>query len=190
MAQQVNVAQVLAVMGNAITSLTQAINQIIVGPPQQHNVLVSTIGAIVGAGVKKPAKYKGEKDNIQKNAEDVRRFLAAYKAYACLKLALNMVDTQGVITRKDSQWIGSFLSFMEGEAGNLLATAKEQTKGASIDERSAKAGEKPEQVWGFIATKPRLIYKLKTQSVQTEVHNRLCLVSVAEVMSKYAEADL
>jgi hypothetical protein len=41
----------------------------------------------------------------------------------------------------------------------VLATAKEQTKGASIEERSAKAGEKPEQVWGFIATKPRLIYK-------------------------------
>jgi hypothetical protein len=41
----------------------------------------------------------------------------------------------------------------------LLATAKEQTKGASIDERNARAGEKPEQVWGFIATKPRLIYK-------------------------------
>jgi hypothetical protein len=41
----------------------------------------------------------------------------------------------------------------------MLATAKEQTKGASVDKRSAKAGEKPEQVWGFIATKPRLIYK-------------------------------
>jgi hypothetical protein len=41
----------------------------------------------------------------------------------------------------------------------LLATAKEQTKGASEDERNAKAGEKPEQVWGFIATKPRLIYQ-------------------------------
>jgi hypothetical protein len=42
---------------------------------------------------------------------------------------------------------------------DVLATAKEQTKGASIDERNARAGEKPEQVWGFIATKPRLIYK-------------------------------
>jgi hypothetical protein len=41
----------------------------------------------------------------------------------------------------------------------LLATAKEQTKGASINKRNARAGEKPEQVWGFIATKPRLIYK-------------------------------
>jgi hypothetical protein len=41
----------------------------------------------------------------------------------------------------------------------LLATAKEQTKGASVDKRNAKAGEKPEQVWGFIAMKPRLIYK-------------------------------
>jgi hypothetical protein len=30
----------------------------------------------------------------------------------------------------------------------MLATAKEQTKGASIDERTAKAGEKSEQVWG------------------------------------------
>jgi hypothetical protein len=72
----------------------------------------------------------------------------------------------------------------------MLATAKEQTKGASVDERNAKAGEKPEQVWGFIATKPRLYIQVKTQSVQTEVHNRLCLVSVAEAMSKYAEADL
>jgi hypothetical protein len=43
--------------------------------------------------------------------------------------------------------------------GLVLATAKEQTKGASVGERNAKAGEKPEQVWGFIATKPRLIYK-------------------------------
>jgi hypothetical protein len=33
--------------------------------------------------------------------------------------------------------------------GVLLATAKEQTKGASEDERNAKAGEKPEQVWGY-----------------------------------------
>jgi hypothetical protein len=41
----------------------------------------------------------------------------------------------------------------------MLATAKEQTEGASVDKRSAKAGEKLEQVWGFIATKPRLIYK-------------------------------
>jgi hypothetical protein len=41
----------------------------------------------------------------------------------------------------------------------VLATAKEQTKSASIDEQNARAGEKPEQVWGFIATKPRLIYK-------------------------------
>jgi hypothetical protein len=118
MAQQDNVAQALAAMGNAITGLTQAINQIIAGPPQQHNVLVSTTGAIVGAGVKKPAKFKGEKDDIQKNAEDARRFLAAYKAYTCLQPALNMVNAQGVVTRKDSQWIGSFLSFMEGEAGD------------------------------------------------------------------------
>jgi hypothetical protein len=28
------------------------------------------------------------------------------------------------------------------------------------------------------------------QSAQTEVNNRLCLVSVAEAMSKYAKADL
>jgi hypothetical protein len=64
MAQQVDVAQALAAMGNAITGLTQAINQIIAGPPQQHNVSVSTMGAIVGAGVEKPAKFKGEKDDI------------------------------------------------------------------------------------------------------------------------------
>jgi hypothetical protein len=105
-------------MGNAITSLMQAINQIIAGPPQQHNVLVFTTGAIVGAGVEKPAKFKGEKDDIQKNAEDACRFLAAYKAYACLQPALNMVDAQGAVTRKDSQWIGLFLSFMGGEAGD------------------------------------------------------------------------
>jgi hypothetical protein len=41
----------------------------------------------------------------------------------------------------------------------ILATAKEQTKSASEDKQNPKAGEKPEQVWGFIATKPRLIYK-------------------------------
>jgi hypothetical protein len=41
----------------------------------------------------------------------------------------------------------------------MLAAAKEQTKSASKDERNARAEEKPEQVWGFIATKPRLIYK-------------------------------
>jgi hypothetical protein len=29
-----------------------------------------------------------------------------------------------------------------------------------------------------------------TQSVQTEVNSRLCLVSVAKAMSKYAEAGL
>jgi hypothetical protein len=29
-----------------------------------------------------------------------------------------MMDAQGVIIREDSQWIGPFLSFMEGEAGN------------------------------------------------------------------------
>jgi hypothetical protein len=34
MEQQVDVAQALAAMGNAITGLTQAINQIIAGPPQ------------------------------------------------------------------------------------------------------------------------------------------------------------
>jgi hypothetical protein len=126
MAQQVDVAQVLAAMGNAITGLTQAINQIIAGPQQQHNVLVSTTGAIVGAGVEKPAKFKGEKDDIQKNAEDARRFLAAYKAYACLQPALNMVDALGVVTRKDSQWIGSFLSFMEGEAGDWATPYHEE----------------------------------------------------------------
>jgi hypothetical protein len=38
-------------------------------------------------------------------------------------------------------------------------TAKEQTKSASKDEQNARAGEKPEQVWGFIAIKPRLKYK-------------------------------
>jgi hypothetical protein len=117
-AQQVDVAQALTSMGNAIASLTQAINQIILEPPQQHNALVPTTGAIVGAGVEKPAKYKGKKDDIQKNVEDAHHFLAAYKAYACLQLALNMMNAQGVITRKDSQWIGSFLSFMEGEAGD------------------------------------------------------------------------
>jgi hypothetical protein len=118
MAQQVNVAQALASMGNAIASLMQAINQIIAGLPQQHNVSVSTTAAIFGAGIKKPAKFKGKKDNIQKNAEDARCFLAAYKAYTCLQPALNMVDAQGVIIRKDSQWIGLSLFFMEGEAGN------------------------------------------------------------------------
>jgi hypothetical protein len=118
MAQQVDIAQVLASMGNAIAGLTQAINQIIAGLPQQHNIPVSTTGALVGAGIEKPTKFKGKKDNIQKNAEDACCFLAAYKAYACLQLALNMVDAQGVITRKGSQWIGLFLSYMEGEAGN------------------------------------------------------------------------
>jgi hypothetical protein len=118
MAQQVDVAQALASMGNATAGLTQAINQIIAGPPQQHNILVSTTGAIVGVGVEKPAKSKGKKDDIQKNAEDACRFPATYKAYACLQPALNIVNAQGVITRKDSQWIGSFLSFMEGEAGD------------------------------------------------------------------------
>jgi hypothetical protein len=44
-------------------------------------------------------------------------------------------------------------------SAQLLATAKEQTKGADKVERNARAGEKPEQVWGFIAMKPRLIYK-------------------------------
>jgi hypothetical protein len=102
MAQQVDVAQALASMRNAIANLMQAINQIIAGPPQQHNMLVSTTGAIAGAGVEKPTKFKGKKDNIQKNAEDARCFLAAYKAYACLQPALNVVNAQGVITRKDS----------------------------------------------------------------------------------------
>jgi hypothetical protein len=46
-----------------------------------------------------------------------------------------------------------------GLEGVVLATAKEQTKSASEDKRNARAGEKPEQVWGFIATKPRIIYK-------------------------------
>jgi hypothetical protein len=41
----------------------------------------------------------------------------------------------------------------------MLVTAKEQTESASKDERNVRAGEKPEQVWGFIATKLRLIYK-------------------------------
>jgi hypothetical protein len=118
MAQQVDVAQALANMGNAIAGLTQAINQIISGPPQQHNMLVSTTGAIVRAGVKKPAKFKGKKDNIQKNAEDACCFLATYKVYACLQLAFNMVDAQSIIIRKNSQWIGLFLFFMEGEAGD------------------------------------------------------------------------
>jgi hypothetical protein len=54
----------------------------------------------------------------------------------------------------------------------------------------AKAGEKPEQVWGFIATKTQTYIQVTTQSVQTEVNSRLCLVSVAEAMSKYAEAGL
>jgi hypothetical protein len=81
-------------------------------------VSVSTTGAIVRAGVKKPAKFKGEKDNIQKNAEDAHCFLAAYKVYACLQPALNMVNAQGVVTRKDSQWIGLFLFFIEGEPGD------------------------------------------------------------------------
>jgi hypothetical protein len=133
MAQQVNVAQALATMDNAITSLTQAINQIIAGPLQQHNVSVSTTRAIVGAGVKKPAKFKSKKDNIQKNAEDARRFLAAYKVYACLQPALNMVDTQGVVTRKDSQYIGLFLSFMEGEAGDWATPyRKEMGNGTTL----------------------------------------------------------
>jgi hypothetical protein len=43
----------------------------------------------------------------------------------------------------------------------ILATAKEQIKSASEDEWNIKAGEKPEQVWGFIAIKPRLIYVAK-----------------------------
>jgi hypothetical protein len=72
----------------------------------------------------------------------------------------------------------------------MLATAKEQTKSASEDKRNAKAGEKPEQVWGFIATNTQTYIQVVTQSVQTEVNSRLCLVSVAEAMSKYAEADL
>jgi hypothetical protein len=89
-------------------------------------MLVSTTGAIVEAGVKKPAKLKGEEDNIQKNAEDAHCFLAAFKAYACLQPALNMMNAQGVITRKDSQWIGLFLSFMEREAGNWATPYQEK----------------------------------------------------------------
>jgi hypothetical protein len=72
----------------------------------------------------------------------------------------------------------------------ILATAKEQTESASKDKQNARAGKKPEQVWGFIAIKPRLYIQVKMQSVQTGVNNRLCLVSVAKVTSKYAEADL
>jgi hypothetical protein len=54
----------------------------------------------------------------------------------------------------------------------------------------AKAGEKPEQVWGFYCNKTQTYIQVEAQSVQTEVHNRLCLVSVAKAMSKYAEANL
>jgi hypothetical protein len=64
MTQQIDVAQVLISVGSTIKSLTRAIDQIILGPPQQHNMLVSTTRAIIGAGVKKPAKFKGKKDNI------------------------------------------------------------------------------------------------------------------------------
>jgi hypothetical protein len=92
MTQQLDVAQELISVSTAIASLMQAIDQIILRLPQQHNVLVSTTRAIAGVGVKKPAKFKGKKDNIQKNAEDARCFLAAYKVYACLQLASNMVD--------------------------------------------------------------------------------------------------
>jgi hypothetical protein len=57
----------------------------------------------------------------------MRRFLTAYKVYACLQPALNMMDAQGVIViRKDSQWIGLFLSFMEGEAGNWATLYREE----------------------------------------------------------------
>jgi hypothetical protein len=72
----------------------------------------------------------------------------------------------------------------------LLVTAKQATRAQAKMKQVAKAGEKPEQVWGFIATKPRLYIQVATQSVQTEVNSRLCLVSVAEVISKYAEAGL
>jgi hypothetical protein len=126
MTQQTNVVQAPISMSTAITSLTQAIDQINAGLPQQRNVLVSTTRAIIGVGIEKPAKFKGKKDNIQKNVKDVRRFFSAYKAYACLQPALNTMDAQGIIIRKDSQWISLFLSFVEGEAGDWATPYQEE----------------------------------------------------------------
>jgi hypothetical protein len=72
----------------------------------------------------------------------------------------------------------------------MLATAKYATRAQAKVKRVAKAGEKPEQVWGFYCNRTQTCIQVKAQSVQTEVNNRLCLVSVAEAMSKYAKANL
>jgi hypothetical protein len=73
---------------------------------------------------------------------------------------------------------------------NLLATAKEQTESTSKDKRNARAGEKPEQVWGYIAINTQTYIHTRAQPEQTQVNIRLSLVSVAEAMSKYAKANL
>jgi hypothetical protein len=93
------------------------------------------------------------------------------------------------IRRQMSPLCIGFLCVCVCKYGILLATAKEQTKSADKDKRNARAGEKPEQVWGYIATNTQTYIHIRGQSVQTQVNIGLSLVSMAKAISKYTKAD-
>ena len=120
-------AELLQRLADSVGVMTQEITRMARNQPTpQVSVAAPSIqGAIVGAGVEKPAKFRGDASNVQKNAEEARRFLASFRAYASLVPALNQTDATGNYIRKDARWIGSFLSFMDSEAGDWATPYRE-----------------------------------------------------------------
>jgi hypothetical protein len=72
----------------------------------------------------------------------------------------------------------------------LLATAKEQIKSTSKRQAECIGRRETRTSLGLYCNGTQTYIQVKTQPVQTEVNNRLCLVSMAKAVSKYAEADL
>ena len=114
-------------MQSMVESFTSSIEQITAS--QQANVQpiqVNANSAVVSAGIEKPTKFKGDNKDVQKQGEEARRFLAAFKLYASTQPALNVTQADGTTKRIDWQWIASCLSFMDGEAADWALPFRDQ----------------------------------------------------------------
>lgn len=114
---------------NALTTITERMAEMTAAlqavtaslqPPAPANVTITPniSGAVIGAGIEKPAKFKGDSKDVETVATHARQFLAAFVNWASQQPQLTPYNSVTKLHEKEQRrWIASFLSFMDGPAG-------------------------------------------------------------------------
>ncbi|VDC06529.1 unnamed protein product [Peniophora sp. CBMAI 1063] len=126
-----NLVQMMTQLATQVAALGNTVNNLVTVSQQQVNAQAGTV--TLEANIEKPAKFKGD-GSIAQNASGARAFIAAFTNFAANNVKLSPGGTP-----KQSAWIQSFLSFMDGPAREwavpyLEAIADKKDPWASWDE--------------------------------------------------------